>query len=108
MQLQELLDFVEKVDGYFQNIHPDMDKEKRSLLRSVKLTEEVGELNEQLLGHYGYVRKEKSDRISDEKLAHEIADVIISTIMLAKAVDVDVPKALASKMKEITERLGIE
>ena len=108
MQLKEILDFVDKVDAHFLQKHPDMDKERQSLWRSVKLTEEVGELNEQLMGHYGYVRKEKLEKFSQEHLEHEVADVIISTIMIAKSLDVDLDRALTNKMAIVKERLGIE
>lgn len=108
MQVQEIIDFIQKVDDHFYQVHPDMSTEQQTLLRSMKLTEEVGELNEQILGHYGYARKEKQERYSQENLEHEIADVVFSALMIAMTLNIDVPKALANKMQKINKRFDIK
>jgi len=44
------------------------------------------------------------DRISDEKLENEMADVIISTIRLARMMDSDVNKLLKNKIEILKGR----
>jgi NTP pyrophosphatase (non-canonical NTP hydrolase) len=44
------------------------------------------------------------DRISDEKLENEIADVVISSIRLARMMNLDVNKLLANKIEILKER----
>jgi NTP pyrophosphatase (non-canonical NTP hydrolase) len=44
------------------------------------------------------------DKISDEKLENEIADVILSTIRLARMMDLDVNEILKNKMEILKER----
>jgi len=46
------------------------------------------------------------DRISDEKLENEMADVIISTIRLARMMNLDVNEILNNKMEILKERFG--
>lgn len=107
MDMQHILEAIDKVHHHFVNTDTDIDTEKHSLLRAMKLAEEVGELNEQILGHYGYGRKEKIARYSPENLEDELADVIFSAMMVAKSLDVDIQKALSRKMEKIHTRLGI-
>lgn len=71
---------------------------------AVKLSEEVGELAEQLLGAFGYQRSEKQRRFTKEALGSECADVIITTLLLAKTMNIDVEQALQKKIKKIDER----
>lgn len=50
MEMKELLSFIAKVDEQLLREHA-RDAKTNSLLGSIKLSEEVGEFNEQLLGH---------------------------------------------------------
>lgn len=68
-----------------------------------KVIEEVGELSECILTSEQLQRKEKLDKIQD-KLEHEFADVILSTMILAKEMNVDLKKALKEKINEIKKR----
>jgi NTP pyrophosphatase (non-canonical NTP hydrolase) len=78
------------------------DADKRSLSRCVKLTEEVGELSEAVLHTMKDQRKEK---LTDEKnVAHEIADVMIVGMLIAKNMDIDVFGALEEKINIIKNR----
>ena len=106
MDMQELITFTKQMHNFFiEKEKSNIDWERQSLLRSMKLTEEVGELNEQILGHYGYGRKEKIDKCDTTNLEHEIADVIICTCILAESLGVDVQKALKNKIKKIKARI---
>lgn len=64
----------------------------------------MGELNEQLLGKFQGQRIAKKDKISDEKLEKEIADVILATVRLARLLDLDVEKILKEKMEILEKR----
>lgn len=107
MDMQAILQAIDKVHLHFVSTDTHINKEKHSLLRAMKLAEEVGELNEQVLWHYGYGRKEKIEKYSPENLEDEIADVIFSAMMVAKSLDVDISKALSHKMEKMYARLGI-
>ena len=78
------------------------DRSALVLAHAVKLAEEVGELQAEVLGHAGYQRPHKT--YTDESLADELADVIICTAILADAHGIDLARALANKMTEVDAR----
>ncbi|MEI6672171.1 MAG: hypothetical protein WCL02_02155 [bacterium] len=49
MHMEELLDFINKVDEHLVQQDTNHDPKIHSLIASIKLSEEVGEFNEQLL-----------------------------------------------------------
>lgn len=105
MQFLPLLKFIETEDLRLKRNYSNLtDPEKRILARAVKLSEEVGELSDAVLTHNSLQRKQKLDAESNENLQGEFADVIITTLLLAKAMDVNVEKALEKKIEKINKR----
>jgi NTP pyrophosphatase (non-canonical NTP hydrolase) len=80
------------------------DEGKCILARTVKLTEELGELCDEVLSHSSMQRKDKLDKHSQEDLMDEFADVVITTFLLAEIMKVDIGKALEKKIDKIDER----
>ncbi len=80
------------------------DEEKRILARTVKLTEELGELCDEVLSYNSMQRAEKLEEADAENLPDEFADVIITTLLLAEAMGVDIEQALESKIEKINKR----
>jgi NTP pyrophosphatase (non-canonical NTP hydrolase) len=74
------------------------------LAQAAKLSEEVGELQAEVLGHAGYQRKTKQKVFDAQSIAGELADVIICAAILAGSHDVDLGKALATKIDKIERR----
>lgn len=103
MELSELREIIRKEKGTLINKSGVEETEKEKiLLRVVKLNEEVGELCEEILNKFENQRVEK---IFDEKnLRGELADVIITTMILADKLNIDVEKALDEKVNYILER----
>lgn len=105
MELKDLLKFIEIEDGRLNKYYGGYDdQEKRILARAVKLTEELGELCDEVLAHNSLQRKQKLDNHDKENLPEEFADVIITTLLLAKAMNVDIEKALEKKIEKINNR----
>jgi NTP pyrophosphatase (non-canonical NTP hydrolase) len=105
MELKELLEFIEIEDGRLQKYYNSYDdKEKRILTRTVKLAEEVGELCEEVLAFNSLLRKEKLDDRDSNNLQEEFADVLIVTLLLAKAMDVNIESALKRKIDKVNKR----
>lgn len=105
MELKELLQFIDKQDKKLIKLYENYDdKEKRVLARSIKLAEEMGELCSEALAYNKNQRKDKLDNHSADSLAGEVADVLITTLLLAKTMDVDVPTALKKKIEKINKR----
>lgn len=84
-----------------------MHDEKRILSRTVKLSEEVGELSEAILSYTDNQRKEKLAAFDKSHLDAEIADVIITALVIARATKSDVNVAIINKLKKIQKRGGV-
>ena len=107
MELKELLKFVEIEDERLKKYYGGYsNQEKRILARTIKLTEELGELCNEVLAHNSLQRKHKLNNHSKGNLPEEFADVIITTLLLAKALNVDIKKALEKKIEKINKRYG--
>lgn len=74
------------------------------LAQAAKLAEEVGELQAEVLGHAGYQRATKDQCFTTESMSSELADVMICVAILASSHDIDLSKALASKIETIDAR----
>lgn len=105
MNLKDLLKFIaienKRSEKYYGH---RLDKEKQILARTVKLTEELGELCNEVLAHYSLQRKQKLDNHDRNNLPEEFADVIITALLLAKAMDIDIESALEKKIKKVNKR----
>lgn len=104
MQIKNFKKFIKKEDQRLKKKFSIKDKEKIILAKMVKLTEEVGELADEVLGYNSLQRKEKLNKHNKNELLEEFADVVITTFLLAEAMKVDVEKALKSKIKKINKR----
>lgn len=104
MELKDLLKFIEIENKRLRTYYPNIDEDKIILARTVKLTEELGELCSEVLAHKSLQRKQKLENHDKENLQEEFADVIITALVLAKAMNVDIEKALENKIKKINKR----
>jgi NTP pyrophosphatase (non-canonical NTP hydrolase) len=106
MELKELLEFIDLenkrlIERFGKN---SSTQQERILARTVKLTEELGELCNEVLAFNGDQRQEKLDKHDKNNLPNEFADVIITTLILAKAMNIDIEKALEKKIKKVNKR----
>ncbi len=105
MEFRDLISFIKKEDGRLRERFGNYpDEEKRILARTVKLMEEMGELCDEVLAYNSMQRKDKLDKIEEGNLAEEFADVIITSLLLANVMNVDIEKALEKKMEKINKR----
>lgn len=105
MELRDLLNWIELEDERLKKYYGSYpDQEKRILARTVKLTEELGELCNAVLAHNSLQRKQKLDGFDKDNLPEEFADVIITSLLLAKAINVDIEKALEKKIEKVNGR----
>ena len=103
MNFQQFQNFIDKQDAFFRKIHKLTPRE-RTLSRTVKVSEEFGELCDEVLSSFGDQRKSKMAGKTKETLESEFADVVITVFMLAKSMDIDIPKALAEKIPKILSK----
>jgi len=108
MEMDELLDFIDRQDKVLDEHYgkgKSMDKDKMILARTVKLTEEVGELCNAVLAHFSFQRRSKLEKCKEDGVEQELADVIITVLLVAKSMDIDVKKALRMKIEKIKQRI---
>jgi NTP pyrophosphatase (non-canonical NTP hydrolase) len=103
MDIKELLEFIEKEDRRLKE-HYKLDEEKRTLARTVKLMEELGELCDDVLSYGSMQRGDKLEKHDRENVQEEFADVIFTAMLLAKSMGIDVWKGMERKMEKIKKR----
>lgn len=81
-------------------------KESDILANMVKITEEVWELAEQVMIRQ-WRQDDRKGEFDKTELEYEIADVILSTTMLANAMNIDLEQALEKKMKKISKKFNM-
>lgn len=100
MTLETFQQFIDAQHAFFRKVKRQTKKD-RVFARTIKLGEEYGELCDEVLASVGDQRKTKLAKEKTGDLEGEFADVLIVLFMLAKAMDVDVMKALDAKVKKI-------
>lgn len=106
MDLIEFKKFIKIFDEKLKDA--SYDKEKRILARTVKLSEELGELADNVLSFNADQRKEKLDGYDANNLPEEFADVIITALLLAESMNVDVERGIETKIEKIKKRYEIK
>ena len=106
MDFKELGEFIDTEDRRLIERFGDLmpTQQEKILARTVKLTEELGELCNEVLAFNGDQRKEKLHNHNTDTLSEEFADVIIVALLLAKTMDVNVEEALRKKIEKIHRR----
>ena len=98
---KELTEIIDLIDPLLQDA-PFQHRE-RMLSRTVKLNEEVGELCEAVLAESN--QQPRKGKTFD--LEGEIADVIITTLLIAKQKEINVNEALITKIEKIKKRFTL-
>jgi NTP pyrophosphatase (non-canonical NTP hydrolase) len=104
MEFKDLLKFIKKEDKRIKKkFGKGVTQRERILFRMIKIGEEYGELCESILAFNKLQRQEKPDKANTD-LAGELADVIITTLLLAESLGIDIQEALKRKMEAIDRR----
>ncbi len=102
MTFEELSDFINEYGRKLeQKFGKYDDREKLVLSSTVKLTEELGELCDQVLAHNLRQREAKLAGQTAEDLPAEVADVLLAVFMLAKDLEIDLAEAVKMKIEKI-------
>jgi NTP pyrophosphatase (non-canonical NTP hydrolase) len=104
MDFEELIGFIENEDKRLKERYGNLKDDTRTLARTVKLSEEFGELCNDVLAHYAYQRTSKLENHDREKIREEFADIIFTTFLIAKSMGIDIVKGIESKMEKIKKR----
>ena len=106
MTIEEIIKFNKKQHQRLIDLDPSETKEQRNLLGTIKLMEELGEFCEEILGFSLVQREGKNRPQNKEALTEELADVLITTFMLAENLEIDPFLAIENKIKKLDQRYG--
>ncbi|MBN2881083.1 MazG-like family protein [Candidatus Woesearchaeota archaeon] len=77
-------------------------KDRRIMAGMIKITEEVGELSNEVLHLLNYQRQTK-DSVPDN-IKEEFADVLLTVFLLAEVLDVSLENEILKKIEKIKKR----
>ncbi len=102
MEIEEIQDFadweIKRLDKAY-----NLTDERAKFRATMKLTEEVGELMNEIAKKENMQRKEKSE-FKDKDLEEEFADVILAACIIARRYKIDIIDALETKIEKIRQR----
>ncbi|MBM3271885.1 hypothetical protein FJY94_01195 [Candidatus Kaiserbacteria bacterium] len=105
MEMRDITTFAQLQERRFQVLDGGKNTSlERTYAQLAKLGEEYGELCEAVMAEAGHQRADKLAQHSHEKLAAEMADVVLVVFILAEKMGVDLPDALEKKISVIHER----
>nr|MDD3720197.1 MazG nucleotide pyrophosphohydrolase domain-containing protein [Candidatus Gracilibacteria bacterium] len=106
MELNYLLERIKKINNFIDLNHSNRTDSEKLLLKSAKITEELGELYNELLLFLDFSRDGKPE-FNKENLEKEIADILISTLLVSISLGIDIEKALESKLNKVYNRYNL-
>ena len=101
-KIQEKIDAINK---YFEDTEGYVPEIDRIVRKTLKIGEELGELNEAVLAEMGLQRQEKLDSYKREDLEKELADVVISALTLARYLNIDLEEWLLKRLDFVEKRI---
>jgi NTP pyrophosphatase (non-canonical NTP hydrolase) len=104
MLIEDIKKFIAWEISRLDKAHSGSEKEKIFWALS-KITEENGELAEQVLTLLGFQRQVKIDKFDIHELKMELADVILVTIILSQRLNIDIEECLKDKIDIVTKRI---
>ena len=102
MELKEILNFIEDEHKIIIKRLNLENNPIKSYTMLAKITEELGELSEAILANQNLQRKEKLSKHYD--IGAEMADVILTTLILAKDLNINISKSIEEKITKVKSR----
>ncbi len=99
--MEKLIEFA-KLESERLRSRFDWSDKEFALLNTIKLGEEVGEVNNEVLKYFKCGRNNKLEEKNE--LSNEIADVMVVCAVLAGSMSLDLNEAIEKKIKIIEER----
>lgn len=103
MEIDELLSFIKEEHQRLMRLYDLKEHSQIKYPMVVKIMEELGELSECILASDSMQRIEKLEA-QKSKIDEEVADVLITTLLLAENMNIDVVSGLKRKIEKIKKR----
>lgn len=99
--IDEILTKLRRINKELDKDYLISDKEKRALARLTKVVEEFGEFSNEVLASMNLQNNKKLKSFKKKNLEKEFSDVLITLMLLGIALDIEIEKALLSRIKSI-------
>lgn len=106
MRVKNLQEKIKMFNEFINSTQTDRTETERKLLKVSKLPEEVGEFYNEFLISFNFAREWKN-RGSDN-LSTELADVILTCLVIAEELEIDIFSVIEQKMDVICERFDLK
>ena len=103
METKELLDFIKIEHKRLLKLYNFKYKKEMTYPIALKIVEEVGEMSQAVLHSNSIQRKEKLEN-NNINLGEELSDVIVTTLLLAENLNIDIKLELKNKIEKIKNR----
>ncbi|MCD6476596.1 MAG: hypothetical protein J7K26_00315 [Candidatus Aenigmarchaeota archaeon] len=103
MDMKELLGFINE-EKIKLDEKVDISEKEKILTQVAKISEELGEFINEILLNLSLARDEKLQELDKKNINNEFADVIISSMIVAKLLNIDIESALENRIKILKER----
>jgi len=103
METKELLDFIKIEHKRLLKFYNFKNKNEMTYPITLKIFEEIGEMSQAILHTNSLQRKEKLEN-NNENIGEELSDVIITILLLAENLDIDIKSELKNKIEKIQNR----
>lgn len=104
MTFAEFESFIAEQDRLFLEKTQQQTEKEKVFARTIKISEEFGELCDEVLAHFGNQRSGKMHDRSHKKVADEFADVFITLALLAKSLDINLLESAQRKIEIIRNK----
>ncbi len=96
---------IDSINNLFKDLEGEVPEMDMIVRKTLKIGEELGELNEAVLAEMGLQRQEKLDSYKREDLEKELADVVISALTLARYLNIDLEDWLLKRLDFVERRI---
>ena len=103
--MEKIQERVDAINAYFREIEGAVPEMELIVRKTLKIGEELGELNEAVLAEMGLQRQEKLDSYKREDLEKELADVVISALTLARYLNIELEEWLMKRLDFVEKRI---
>lgn len=107
MSIDELVVELKKINQRLLDQYDLGDRRVRILARAAKISEEVGELSNELLATLELQRKDKLQTFKSENISKELVDVLFTAFILGITLDIDIETAIKDRLNDINNRVHI-
>lgn len=106
MTFEEIIAKLREIEAKLLAKHPEISHEKQFqvLARTAKVSEEYGELINEVLASLKLQRQSKLDQFDSQNLEKEFGDVFNALMLLGFSLELDVKNVITKRVIEMYER----